>query len=61
MATQIQEQSDKFDFERHEQVAVAEYLRIMLFYAELASSAKRATNLSRDKNNNSLTQSCIMR
>lgn len=35
------EQPEPFDFARHEQAAVAEYLRHAGFYAELASSAKR--------------------
>lgn len=35
------EQLEPFDFARHEQAAVAEYLRHAGFYAELASSVKR--------------------
>jgi len=34
-------QPDPFDFTRHEQVAVAEYLKVFSFYQELAASAKR--------------------
>ncbi|MCR6666359.1 MAG: hypothetical protein NVV69_10170 [Methyloversatilis sp.] len=35
------EQPESFDFARHEQAAVAEYLRHAAFYGELAFSAKR--------------------
>lgn len=35
------EQPEPFDFARHEQAAVAEYLRHAVFYADLALSAKR--------------------
>jgi putative GTP pyrophosphokinase len=41
MNAESQEQSDKFDFSRHEQAAVSEYLRVVGFYSELAVSAKR--------------------
>lgn len=33
----------KFDFIRHEQIAVAEYLRVVGFYTDLAQAAKRIT------------------
>ena len=35
------ESSEKFDFARHEQAAVADYLRVVGFYADLAGAAKR--------------------
>lgn len=38
---QSQDFSEKFDFARHEQIAVSEYLRVAGFYSELAISAKR--------------------
>lgn len=38
---QNQDCSEKFDFARHEQVAVSEYLRVVGFYSELAASTKR--------------------
>lgn len=41
MTEHIPEQSDKFDFARHEQTAVSDYLRVAGFYSELAASAKR--------------------
>lgn len=41
MTDQIPEQPDKFDFARHEQTAVSDYLRVVGFYSELATSAKR--------------------
>ena len=41
MTEQISEQADKFDFARHEQAAVSDYLRVVGFYSELATSAKR--------------------
>lgn len=41
MNATTEEQQDKFDFARHEQAAVSEYLRVVSFYADLADSAKR--------------------
>jgi putative GTP pyrophosphokinase len=35
------ESAETFDFARHEQVAVSEYLRVVGFYADLASATKR--------------------
>jgi putative GTP pyrophosphokinase len=37
----IQEPLEEFDFARHEQTAVVEYMRVMGFYTELAASSKR--------------------
>jgi putative GTP pyrophosphokinase len=41
MNTLSQEHPEPFDFARHEQAAVSEYLRVAGFYSELAISAKR--------------------
>lgn len=41
MNAHTEEQSEQFDFARHEQAAVSEYLRVVGFYTELANSAKR--------------------
>ena len=41
MATTDPELPDLFDFARHEQAAVTEYLRVASFYGDLASAAKR--------------------
>lgn len=35
------ESQEKFDFSRHEQIAVSDYLRVSGFYADLAAVAKR--------------------
>lgn len=43
MNAHIENQSEQFDFARHEQAAVSEYLRVVSFYSELADSAKRIT------------------
>lgn len=36
-----EQESVKFDFARHEQAAVSDYLRVVSYYADLAESAKR--------------------
>jgi len=41
MEHQVQAQPEPFDFTRHEQVAVAEYLRVVGYYELLANSTKR--------------------
>lgn len=41
MDAEASPQPPAFDFARHEQVAIAEYLRVFNFYQELAAAAKR--------------------
>lgn len=41
METQVQAQPEPFDFTRHGQAAVAEYLRVVGYYEQLANATKR--------------------
>lgn len=42
---------EKFDFARHEQVAVSNYLRVVSFYADLAEAAKRICEEAQKRRN----------